>query len=143
MNSALIKLCAGLLLALSAMTCLSVTPATAQHYYCRDGFDGYGRPCHEEWHQREEWRAHEEWRRHRDRPIIIERPAPVYIDRPRWVNCARENGFCRIPFPTRVRYGADGYFTFLDVEGHGIPCNNRVFGDPARGLRKTCWFLSR
>ena len=131
MTSALIKLCAGLLLALSAMACLSATPAAAQHYYCRDGFDGYGRPCREEWH------------RHRDGPIIIERPAPVYIDRPRWVNCARENGFCRIPFPTRVRYGAEGYFTFLEVEGRGIPCTNRAFGDPARGLPKACWFLSR
>lgn len=131
MKSLLLRLSAGLALALSVCVYFPATPAVAQGYYCRDGFDGYGRPCHEEWH------------RHRDGPVIIERPAPVYIDRPRWVNCARENGFCRIPFPTRVRYGSEGYFAFREVEGRGIPCNNEMFGDPAHGLRKACWFLSR
>ena len=131
MKSLLLTLSAGLALALSVCVYLPATPAAAQDYYCRDGFDSYGHPCHEGWH------------RHRDGEIIIERPAPIYVEPPRWVNCARENGFCRIPFPTRVRYGAEGYFTFRDVEGRGIPCNNGGFGDPARGMRKACWFLSR
>ena len=132
MKPNIINLFSGLVLALSAFIYFSAAPVMAQNY-CRDGFDGYGHHCREGWHDH----------RHRNAPIIIEEPAPVYIERPRWINCARENGFCRIPFATRVRYGAEGYFTFLDVDGRGIPCNNRAFGDPARGIRKACWFLSR
>ena len=135
MKSLLLKLLAALVLSLSAMTYFAATPAAAQGYYCRDGFDGYGRPCRGEFHHH---------RHLEDAPVIIETPAPIYAEPPRgWVQCAAENGFCRVPFPTRVRYGSEGYFAFIDVNGRGIPCNNRAFGDPARGLRKACWFLNR
>lgn len=58
-----------------------------------------------------------------------------------WIACAQENGFCRVPFPTKVRYGARGAYVDLDTD-RGVACNNRVFGDPAIGVRKTCWYLA-
>lgn len=60
-----------------------------------------------------------------------------------WVPCAREGGFCQVPYPTIVRYGAQGYFTDRRVGGGGIGCNNRVFGDPIEGLPKTCFYRAR
>jgi hypothetical protein len=45
------------------------------------------------------------------------------------VPCARENGFCRVPYPTRVIYG--------------IPCSNGAFGDPAPGVPKRCAYVAR
>ena len=54
-----------------------------------------------------------------------------------WTLCAPEGGMCAFTGTTEVRYGADGkyvYQTFID----GIACNNRVFGDPLYGTRKSC-----
>ena len=83
-------------------------------------------------------------RPHYDRPYY-ERPryyeAPGYRH-PRWIPCAGENGLCRVPFPTRVRYGAYGHYSVIDADGP-VPCNNYTFGDPARGMRKSCAFFSR
>ena len=49
------------------------------------------------------------------------------------VPCAREHGFCRVPYPTRVVYGIPGRSTEVFVREGGVPCSNRVFGDPAPG----------
>jgi hypothetical protein len=59
------------------------------------------------------------------------------------VPCAREDGFCRVPYPTRVVYGVPGRSTALFVRGRGVPCSNNVFGDPAPGIRKRCAYLER
>jgi len=59
------------------------------------------------------------------------------------VPCARENEFCRVPYPTRVVYGVPGRQTALAVSGRGIMCSNPVFGDPARGVPKGCAYLAR
>ncbi len=59
------------------------------------------------------------------------------------VPCAREHGFCRVPYPTRVIYGVPGSSTALFVRGGGVPCSNRVFGDPAPGIPKRCAFVAR
>src|SRR6516165_5411209 len=58
------------------------------------------------------------------------------------VPCAEENGFCRVPYPTRVFYGVPGRSTARDVSGGGIPCSNEVFGDPAPGVPKHCAYLA-
>ena len=58
-----------------------------------------------------------------------------------WISCAQENGFCRVPYPTKVRYGARGSYVDIDAD-RGVPCNNQVFGDPAVGVRKACWYLA-
>ena len=61
----------------------------------------------------------------------------------RLVTCAGENGFCQVPYPTTVVYGVPGASTSRDVGGRGIPCTNRVFGDPAPGVVKRCAFIAR
>lgn len=58
-----------------------------------------------------------------------------------WVECAQEGGFCRLPYPATVRFGAGGRFAERHAD-HGIPCNNSVFGDPAYGLQKRCFFFA-
>jgi hypothetical protein len=62
---------------------------------------------------------------------------------PHLVPCAEENGFCRVPYPTRVFYGVPGRQTALDVSERGIPCSNEFFGDPAPGVPKYCAYLAR
>jgi hypothetical protein len=57
--------------------------------------------------------------------------------------CAPEGGFCRVPYPTRVIYGIQGRGTTVFVNGGGIPCNNRAFGDPAPGARKACVYVAQ
>ncbi len=59
------------------------------------------------------------------------------------VPCARENGFCRVPYPARVLYGVPGREVELFVRDGGIPCSNRVFGDPAPGAPKRCAYVAR
>ena len=59
------------------------------------------------------------------------------------ISCAGEGGFCRVPYPTTVFYGARGRLASRQVNGGGIPCNNNVFGDPAPGIPKSCSFASR
>lgn len=51
--------------------------------------------------------------------------------------CAEENGFCRFRGVANVRYGAGGRYAVRQARD-GIPCNNRVFGDPAPGIPKRC-----
>ena len=59
------------------------------------------------------------------------------------VPCAREHGFCRVPYPTEVVYGVRGRRTSIFVRGRGVPCSNDVFGDPAPGVVKRCAFVER
>jgi hypothetical protein len=59
------------------------------------------------------------------------------------VPCAREHDFCRVPYPTRVIYGVPGRSTEVFVRERGIPCSNRVFGDPAPGIPKRCAYVAR
>lgn len=59
-----------------------------------------------------------------------------------WVPCGVENGVCRTPYPTTVRYGARGAFAVRQANGV-IACNNRTFGDPLVGVLKGCAYLAR
>jgi len=59
------------------------------------------------------------------------------------VPCAREGGFCRLPYSTRVIYGVPGRSVEAFVREGGIPCSNRVFGDPAPGMPKRCSYVAR
>lgn len=54
-----------------------------------------------------------------------------------WVFCAEEDGECRVPRPTVVRFGANGRFNTLQVTG-SVPCTPTAFGDPIKGERKRC-----
>ena len=59
------------------------------------------------------------------------------------VPCAREGEFCRVPYETDVVYGARGRTSVREARPPGVPCTNRVFGDPAVGLTKSCAFVAR
>lgn len=59
------------------------------------------------------------------------------------VPCAREGGFCRVPYPTRVIYGVPGRSVELFVREGGVACSNSIFGDPAYGRPKRCSFVAR
>lgn len=58
--------------------------------------------------------------------------------RGQWQQCAKENGFCDFYGRKTVRYGAKGRFVER-VFRDGVPCDNRAFGDPARGQGKACY----
>ena len=57
--------------------------------------------------------------------------------------CAREGGFCSVPYPTTVIYSYRNNSTSREVGPGGIPCNNNQFGDPAPGVGKTCRYVVR
>ena len=57
--------------------------------------------------------------------------------------CAREGGLCRLPYPAEVVYGARGRTTSRFFDRRSVPCSNRVFGDPAPGREKACYFVAR
>lgn len=56
-----------------------------------------------------------------------------------WTTCAREGEYCRVDGAARVRYGADNRYVYRNVNG-SVLCSERVFGDPAYGVHKTCEF---
>ncbi|GAA4117726.1 hypothetical protein ACFFTN_09105 [Aminobacter aganoensis] len=68
-------------------------------------------------------------------------PAPATAQR--MVRCATEGGTCRLPFPAEVVYGAQGRMTSRFIDRPSVRCSNRVFGDPAPGLRKECYIVQR
>lgn len=55
-----------------------------------------------------------------------------------WRACATEGQVCRFRGTKRVRYGAPGGFTERAAH-NAIVCSNKVFGDPAPGLVKSCY----
>jgi hypothetical protein len=56
-----------------------------------------------------------------------------------WTTCAREGGFCSVPYPATVRFGANGRYVAVVVTG-GVQCSTDVFGDPIVGTVKHCDF---
>lgn len=55
--------------------------------------------------------------------------------------CATENGICRLPYPTEVVYGAGRKSTSRHLRGPAVRCSNETFGDPARGVGKSCSYV--
>jgi hypothetical protein len=58
-----------------------------------------------------------------------------------WTRCAAEGDYCRVDGTARIRFGADNRFEYRNVTG-GVLCSVREFGDPARGIKKSCEYLS-
>jgi hypothetical protein len=67
----------------------------------------------------------------------------VVLAQGKLVRCAEENGYCRVPYPTRVFYGVPGNVVGLDVDQRGIQCSNDAFSDPAPGSPKHCVYVVR
>jgi hypothetical protein len=58
-----------------------------------------------------------------------------------WTACAAEHGVCTFSGTHAVKYGSDTQYVILTFNG-GTPCDNGVFGDPAPGTEKRCWYDS-
>lgn len=56
----------------------------------------------------------------------------------RWEYCARENGVCHPPHGATVRFGAHTRYTYAGNVNGPISCSVRSFGDPIRGVAKSC-----
>lgn len=56
---------------------------------------------------------------------------------PLWVMCATENGTCNFTGTRQVRYGANDKYSMKTATG-SIACNNSTFGDPIKGVAKSC-----
>ena len=54
-----------------------------------------------------------------------------------WTECAAESKVCRFSGTREVRFGSEGVYTSKIVTA-STPCTIAAFGDPARGLGKTC-----
>jgi len=58
-----------------------------------------------------------------------------------WTTCASEGGTCTFSGTREVRFGANGIYTSKVLTG-STPCTTAVFGDPNRGVAKTCSYSS-
>lgn len=56
-----------------------------------------------------------------------------------WNTCAAENSTCSFTGTREVAYGADGKY-FYGSFTNGTACTNTIFGDPASGTAKTCYY---
>jgi len=54
-----------------------------------------------------------------------------------WTGCASEGGTCSFSGTREVRFGANGVFTSKMITA-STPCTTAVFGDPIRGVAKSC-----
>jgi hypothetical protein len=57
----------------------------------------------------------------------------------RWNICAAENSTCSFTGTHEVAYGANGRYFYKSLSS-GTVCSNTVFGDPASGVGKTCYY---
>lgn len=61
-----------------------------------------------------------------------------------WTQCATENGTCNAPADAVIRYGtslSNPVAYYKNLSGL-VGCNNTVFGDPASGSTKYCWYTT-
>lgn len=57
-----------------------------------------------------------------------------------WTKCSDENGTCDpgVGKPVDILYGTNGLYTYANADR--VTCNNEIFGDPAPGMRKSCYW---
>jgi hypothetical protein len=58
-----------------------------------------------------------------------------------WTACGNEGATCSFSGTREVRYGANGTYTSKVITG-STPCTSAVFGDPIKGVAKTCSYSS-
>jgi hypothetical protein len=58
-----------------------------------------------------------------------------------WTACGNEGATCSFSGTREVRFGANGMYT-SKVISSSTPCTSAVFGDPIRGVAKTCSYSS-
>lgn len=72
-------------------------------------------------------------------PVVIQ---PTPTPAPAWTKCADEGGRCDYSGTRQVRYGTTDKWAYKTALG-SIGCNNSVFGDPAPGIMKSCYYSSQ
>jgi hypothetical protein len=61
-----------------------------------------------------------------------------------WVNCATEYSTCSFTGTRRILYGASKTSrNVIQTHTSRVECSNSVFGDPAPGIIKKCWYESK
>ncbi|WP_428419927.1 right-handed parallel beta-helix repeat-containing protein [Methylibium sp.] len=60
---------------------------------------------------------------------------------PSWTSCATEGGTCSFSGTRSVRYGSSTLYV-IKTFSSSVLCANNVFGDPAFGVTKSCWYDS-
>lgn len=71
-------------------------------------------------------------------------PALAQLDTRNLIPCADEGGVCRMPHPTNVYFGVPGRTNGRPFpQGGSIACTVQSFGDPAPGVRKSCFYAPR
>jgi hypothetical protein len=58
-----------------------------------------------------------------------------------WTACATEGGTCSFSGTREVRFGANGVYTSKTITA-STPCTTAVFGDPLRGVVKSCSYAN-
>jgi hypothetical protein len=58
-----------------------------------------------------------------------------------WTACASEGATCSFSGTREVRFGANGIYTSKMIDSK-TPCTSAVFGDPIKGVAKTCSYSS-
>lgn len=58
-----------------------------------------------------------------------------------WTQCATEGATCSFSGTREVRFGTSTQYTSKTFTG-SVACSSSVFGDPAYGSRKYCWYAS-
>ena len=58
-----------------------------------------------------------------------------------WTTCANEGATCSFSGTREVRFGANGVYTSKMITA-STPCTTAVFGDPIRGVVKTCSYAN-
>jgi hypothetical protein len=66
-----------------------------------------------------------------------------------WTTCATDNQTCffftGVGGTHEVAYGANGHYVYRNITAtptSGVPCNTSIFGDPAPGVAKACYWAS-
>jgi hypothetical protein len=67
--------------------------------------------------------------------------APTTSTATSWTACATEGGTCTFSGTREVRFGANGVYTSKTITA-STPCTTAVFGDPIRGVVKSCSYAS-
>jgi hypothetical protein len=67
--------------------------------------------------------------------------APTTSTPTSWTACANEGATCSFSGTREVRFGANGAYTSKTVTG-STPCTTAVFGDPIKGVVKSCSYAN-
>lgn len=65
--------------------------------------------------------------------------APAKLNSARGIKCATENQVCEFKRSANVYYGAKNSWVVKRFNNKKARCSNKVFGDPAPGVVKSCW----